>query len=250
MSTQNGNKWTLHFTLWGIPVEIQPSSWVVLALLGGAFGISDGNSLIQVLIFVAAGMLCILAHEFGHVLVMRKFTGLTSSITVAMLGATSSVHASARTRKEYFLWTLAGPVGGLIPGLAAALLLGLQAMAPLAGFSFLCCSPFGISMPTSAEASMVEAIRQGYLSITALQIYATVMSISVWWTIFNLLPILPMDGGHLLETATNNRKLTTQIGMVLAGALALLSISAGMWFGMLIMGYFAYINWQIYQSVR
>ena len=194
MSTQNGNKWTLHFTLWGIPVEIQPSSWVVLALLGGAFGISDGNSLIQVLIFVAAGMLCILAHEFGHALTMRKFTGLTPCITVAMLGATSSVQVGARTRKEYFLWTLAGPVGGLIPGLAAALLLGLQAMAPLAGFSFLCCSPFGISMPTSAEASIVEAIRQGYLSITALQIYATVMSISVWWTIFNLLPILGVSG--------------------------------------------------------
>ncbi len=252
MNTHNFDKWTLRFTLWGIPVEIQPSSWLMLALLGGAFGVSDGNMLVQVLIFVAAGMLCLLAHEFGHALAARKFTGVTPNITMAMLGGVTHAPVSMRTRKEHFLWVLAGPLAGLVPGLAAALLLGLQVGNPFAGLFFLLYAPMGavLSMPDFALNSLGQAVTHGTLSQTALQVYSTLVGISVWWTIFNLLPILPMDGGQLLETATNNRKLTAQVGMILAAVLALLCLIEGMIFGLLLLGYFAYINRQIYQSLK
>ena len=66
MQAQTPHPWTLRFSFFGIPVSIQPMAWVVLALLGGAFGVSTSEDLTQTLVFMAAGMLCLLVHEFGH----------------------------------------------------------------------------------------------------------------------------------------------------------------------------------------
>lgn len=250
MNAPETSRGTLHFTLWGIPISIQPSSWIVLALLGGAFRINDGSDLKNVLIFVAAGMLCLLAHELGHALTGRKLTGETPTISLAMMGGVTMLHNPPRTRMGYFQYILAGPLAGLIPGLAAALLLGMQIGHLGAGISFFFLSPFGAesALPSSHVEALVIALHEGTLSYTALQIYATTTLISVWWCIFNLLPIFPMDGGQILLTITNNYKTTALIGLILAGILTIVSISLSMWFTMMLLGYFAYINWQIFRS--
>ena len=69
------------------------------------------------------------------------------------------------------------------------------------------------------------------------------------WTVFNLLPILPMDGGQLLVTATNRPRLTAVIGMVLSTLLALWFLRGGSIFMTLMTGYFAWINWQILRNI-
>lgn len=251
MNEHEESRGTLKFTIWGIPVVILPSSWIVLALLGGAFGISDGSDLKRVLIFVAGGMLCVLAHELGHALAGRYYTGTTPRITIAMMGGLTSLPIPPRTRAQYFLYVLAGPLAGLLPGLLVALLLGIQVGNIATGLGFMLLSPFGLeqAIPEAQLISLVRAITEGSLSLTALQVYSTIILISVWWSIFNLLPILPLDGGHLLETATNNTKLAALTGVLLAGTLALLSATNAMWFSMMLLGYFAYINWQIFKSL-
>lgn len=62
----------VHFTLFGIPVYIRPSFWVVLAIFGGALSISSVEDLIYPALFVIAGFVAILSHEMGHALVGRK----------------------------------------------------------------------------------------------------------------------------------------------------------------------------------
>ncbi|MBR5895620.1 MAG: hypothetical protein IKZ13_08780 [Akkermansia sp.] len=252
MSTQESSKGTLKFVLFGIPVEIRPSIWVVLALLGGAFRINDGSDLKEVLIFVAAGLLCILAHEMGHALTGLKFTGVAPRVTLAMMGGMTELTVLPPTRAQYILHVLAGPLTGLVPGLVAALLLGLQCENIGAGFTLMLFSPFGAEalMPNDHQIALTIALESNLITLPTLHIYATFMLISVWWCIFNLLPILPMDGGHLLSSSTNNLKLTSLVGMSLAGLLTMVSIVSGMWFTMMLMGYFAYINWQVYQEVR
>ena len=59
MNEQNSPRGVLNFRLFGIPVSIHPMSWVILAVLGGAFGVSDGDDLSRVAVFVVAGMLCL-----------------------------------------------------------------------------------------------------------------------------------------------------------------------------------------------
>ena len=58
----------VHFTLFGIPVYIRPSFWVVLAIFGGALSISSVEDLIYPALFVIAGFVAILIvqHLYGH----------------------------------------------------------------------------------------------------------------------------------------------------------------------------------------
>lgn len=249
MNTQPVSRGTLQFTLWGIPITIRPSIWIVLALLGGAFRINDGSDLKEVAIFVVAGVLCLLAHELGHALTGRRFTGTTPTITLMMMCGLTELPIAPRTRAQLFLYFIAGPLAGLVPGVIAALLLGLQLGNIGAGVTFFLLSPFGAeeAMPQTHFMSLLTALHNGTLSFTMLQIYGTFVLISVWWALFNLLPILPLDGGKLLGTITNNIKRTAMVGMLLAGVLALVSIAFNQWFTMVLLGYFAYINWQIFR---
>ena len=63
MNTPNSQAWTLRFSLFGIPVRIRPIAWVVLAILGGAFGVDDGGDLGRVLVFVAVALTMITGCE-------------------------------------------------------------------------------------------------------------------------------------------------------------------------------------------
>ena len=59
-----------------------------------------------------------------------------------------------------------------------------------------------------------------------------------------------MDGGQLLLTASKNRRMTSGTGMVLSGLLAIYFVSGGGIFMTLMMGYFAWINWKIFNHYR
>ena len=52
----------VHFTLFGIPVYIRPSFWVVLAIFGGALSISSVEDLIYPALFVISCLVEIISH--------------------------------------------------------------------------------------------------------------------------------------------------------------------------------------------
>lgn len=250
MKEQTHGKGTLHFTLWGIPVSIQPSIWLVLALLGGGLGIGSGSELIQVAVFVAMGVLSLLAHEMGHALMGRKLTGATPTITLAMMGGVTALPYAPRTRKDYFLYIAAGPLGGLTLGLLAGLILGLHIGNIGAGVAFYLLSPFNAEDLMTAEQlySLVNALQDGSLPLSVLGVYQTLMLICMWWSLFNLLPIFPLDGAQLLYSVTDNIRLCSIIGLIAGGVICLLSLIAGMWFTVIIIGYLTYLNWQIFRD--
>ena len=249
MNTQNSRKGTLNFMLWGIPVSIDPSSWIVLALLGGGLGISSGTDVMQVAVFVAMGMLSLLAHEMGHALMGRRLTGQQPMIAIAMMGGLTILPRAPYTRRDQFLFTAAGPLGGLTLGLVAAIIMGLHIGDIGAGISFYLHAPFGAIESMSPEhiVSLATAVQDSILPLTALTVYETLMLICMWWSIFNLLPILPLDGGHLLYTLTDNIKLSSIVGMVVGGCVVLYAVTNGMWFMTILMGYLTYLNWQYYR---
>jgi len=77
--------------------------------------------------------------------------------------------------------------------------------------------------------------------------------VNVGWAVFNLLPILPLDGGHIFAGLAGPRHSTLvyQVGMILAvlmavaGLLFLHSLFMAILFGML-----AYGNWQRMRGQR
>lgn len=249
MNPQTRSKGCLRFSLFGIPTEIQPFSWLLLALLGLSLYSHAASPLQPALIFVVVGMLSLLAHEFGHALTARAFTKTTPVIIIGNLGGVTYTPARMPSRLTNFLMVLAGPMADFALGVLAAVMMGLQIGSLGAAFSIYTLEPLslisGIQPPDSAYMALGIAIENGDISRFALLLYSNFFMICFWWTVFNLMPILPMDGGQLLLTATNKPKLTAGIGLVLSALLAIWFVTGGGIFMTLMMGYFAWINWQI-----
>ena len=236
-------KGSIQFQLWGIPVTIHPMSWIVLAIIGGGFGISDKDSLVQVLCFVAAGMLALLAHEFGHALTGRRLGGGNASIIIAGMGGVTRHEFAPASRLNYFITVLAGPLASLLLGIIGGALLGLQLGHIGIGIQLSLTLPLGTVSPEAASLLMNSGI-----SLTLFKLYAALFLICFWWSVFNLLPILPLDGGRLLATLLRNDRLVCIIGLTICGILALWSLISGSWFNFLIIGYLGWLNWQFFRA--
>lgn len=236
-------KGSIQFQLWGIPVTIHPMSWIVLAIIGGGFGISDKDSLVQVLCFVAAGMLTLLAHEFGHALVGRSLGGGNAAIIIAGMGGLTRHERTPSSRLNYFITVLAGPLASLLLGIIGGVLLGLRLGHIGTGIQLSLTLPVGSMSQEAASLLMNSGI-----SLTLFKLYMALFLICFWWSVFNLLPILPLDGGRLLATLLRNDRLVCIIGLTICGILALWSLISGSWFNFLIIGYLGWLNWQFFRA--
>lgn len=233
----------ISFTLFGIPIEIQPFSWLILGVLGLSIFSNAPSPMQGALMFIVAGMLTLLAHELGHALVGRCFTKITPYVVIGGLGGATHHPVGMPGRMPHFLMVLAGPAASYILGVLIAVLAGIQVGS----------IEFGLKLyllhPLMAPAWLSACAEAGLLSASAAMLYGVFYMICFCWTIFNLLPILPMDGGQLLVTVTNRPGLTALIGMVLSALLAIWFLQGGGVFMTLMMGYFAWINWQILRNV-
>lgn len=249
MNNQTGGRGGLQFSLFGIPTEIQPFSWVMLGLLGLSMYSCSASPLQPTLIFVVVGMLSLLAHELGHALSARAFTGATPIIIIGNLGGLTYTPVPMPTRAKHFLMVLAGPLAGFALGIVAAVLLGIQIGSVWAALSIYVVEPLsfipGISVPPDSYVALWQALESGAVTRFALMLYSSFFMVCFWWTVFNLMPILPMDGGQLVLTATDKPKLTAAIGLVISILLCIWFLTGGSIFMTLLLGYFAWINWQI-----
>lgn len=239
----------LRFTVFGIPTEINPFSWLILGILGLMMFSSYPTPLQPALIFVVVGMLTLLAHELGHALTARAFTKVTPMIIIANLGGVTYTPVRMPTRAKHFLMVLAGPMAGFALGGLIAVIMGVQIGSISSALLYYMIDPLqfipGIELPDAAAWAVYRAIESGALGHFGFLFYSISFMICFWWTVFNLLPIIPMDGGQLLLTASNNPRLTGGIGLALSALVGIWFLTGGSVFMALMMGYFAWINWQI-----
>lgn len=246
---------TLRFSLLGIPIEIRLSTWILLAILGGAFSVNDGSSLASTLIFIVSGALCLLAHEMGHALTGRYFTHFSPWVTLGGLGGFTYFPVPPHTRAQYFATTLAGPMASFLLGLLIALSMGAQCGNWLSGISVYLLAPFGLTdrMPLEQLLPILSTfytpLTEQSMALSFLgEIYFTSLSICMWWTVFNLLPILPLDGGQLVKTISGNLRLTVIIGLILCILLIIASLMLGAFLTAMLAVYFAVLNAQILRN--
>jgi stage IV sporulation protein FB len=205
----------IRFSLFGIPIEIQPFFWLTLMLLGGATRADSSGALLQVALFVLAGLVSILTHELGHALTARAY-GASSRITLQAFGGYAAYTGAHMTRRQSFLVTAAGP--------AIQIILGL------------------VIMTLSKFLPEVNADGRYFLHL--------LVSISFFWAILNLLPVMPLDGGQMLNAVLGPEriKITLWISIVVAVVVAVGFYS---WSGSIIfpifLGMFA---WQAFQALK
>ena len=63
----------IHFSLFRIPIQVQPFFWITLALIGGALRADSPERILFTALFVLAGFISVLVHELGHALTARRF---------------------------------------------------------------------------------------------------------------------------------------------------------------------------------
>jgi Zn-dependent protease len=207
----------LSFRIFNFQVHVQFWFWLTLGLIGGGLGANDTQSMLAVLMFVLAGFVSILVHELGHAFMIRKF-GLPTEIHLVAFGGFATFPSGRLGRKESFIVTAAGPLVQFVLGLIALVLLN------------------SLTIPGG---SLMQSL------------LGALVWVSIVWSVLNCLPIYPLDGGQMLSAVLGPKRqgMTYLVGMVVSIAIGALAF---LLFNLLLlsifMAYFAYQNWQYYQS--
>lgn len=202
------------FQVLGFPVTVQPG-FAILVGIYMLFGLQAQRPLWTSLSFAAVVFVSILVHELGHAVTARRLGLRVGGIFIHGFGG--HVTHSRGPAARQLLVSLAGPGAGLLLGIP--LLIGTLVL-----------DPHG-----SARIVLEQAV-----------------FVNVVWSLFNLLPMLPLDGGNalgsLLEVLVGPARgwnVATTVGVVCGAAIALLALSWGQTFIMFLGGYCAWHSLQV-----
>ncbi|MBK9259689.1 MAG: hypothetical protein IPM54_07585 [Polyangiaceae bacterium] len=211
----------MNFRLFGIDVEIEPGFWFIAVIFGlPFFKISNGASgLIPGFIWVLVVLVSVLVHELGHAFAIRRHR-IQPEITLYMMGGKTVWRALLPLKRtDHIIISLAGPFAGF----------------------FLAALVFAVDHFVLAQMSAVPFYAR--FAVTQL------LFVNVYWGIFNLIPVLPLDGGHVLEHALGPKRLrmTAIISMVVGFSVALYFLQAGSIWAAFIFGMGAFQSLRLLQ---
>jgi Zn-dependent protease len=151
----------LRFRLGPFPVNVAPSFLFAAAILGFPFL----NDLLVLALWILVVFVSVLVHELGHAVVGKALGGHPEIQLERFGGVTFPRLPAPPSAASQIGLSLAGPIAGLLPGAA--------------GWAI---ARYAAPDPRSALAIVAD------LAVTT----------SLFWTALNLLPVLPLDGGHVL----------------------------------------------------
>jgi stage IV sporulation protein FB len=231
------------FSIFGIPVEVQPFFWVICALLGGAISADTKEDFLAVALFMMAAFVSILIHELGHALTGRRLGGGRALILLTNMGGLAINQGGRFSRSGRFWMIAAGPGAGFAFLFLILALLSLAFGAPDV-LSWASASLFGIG-----EFDMHGRLVRFFVEKPFMyELLSQLLFINFWWGVLNLLPIMPLDGGQITDLFVRPPRRVYLIGTIAATAAAL--------FGFLIMGQlymtvlFGYFAWKNYQGMK
>ncbi len=224
----------IRFHLFGVPVSIHPSLWLTLALVGGLLSATSASAMLGVALFVIAGFFCLLVHEMGHALMGRRLGGGNPQVFMAWLGGDCCNEKAVLTRLQGVAMTAAGPASSLLLGLLALALLSTYVGGIDAGMELAANNIFGIIPPEYAE----------HLSPAGLEFFRSLIQVSFWWTLLNLIPVFPLDGGQIMHGLMRSSRTMHMVSLIVALLLVMLFILFNFFLMAVFMCFLAYINYQ------
>lgn len=196
----------------GFPVAVEPWFWLSAALLGGAlYNLKGPEGLIAVLLNMVVIFVSVLIHELGHALTIRKF-GAPSEIVLHAMGGVCISRERYTSRWQNILISAAGPAAGFVLALVVFLIVQY------------------LGGPIQQSAPLLYGA------------FFFALWVNIVWGIFNLLPVLPMDGGNILKEVMGPRRLrwTYLISGSVAVLVAIWALYSGLIFMAVMLGFFAY----------
>jgi stage IV sporulation protein FB len=147
--------------------------WIALS----AYQSRGPAAALDITLFLLLLFLCIVLHEFGHILMARRFGVRTPDVILLPIGGVARLERIPDEPKQELLIALAGPAVTL--GIAAALYLILM----LAG------DQPSLRDPTTGDVPLLVRL----------------LGANIWLLLFNLIPAFPMDGGRVLRALLASR---------------------------------------------
>ncbi|MEY2432196.1 MAG: stage sporulation protein [Acidimicrobiaceae bacterium] len=200
-----------HFSLAGIPIRIEWSFWLIAVLLG--YGAREGWLLVAWVVIV---LVSILVHELGHAVALRVYHQQPRVVLQAFGGLTYGSSAY-RSRSQSIVVSAAGPV-------TAFVLLGV---------------------PAYFLQDSIDPRQQFDLYV----ILHDIMWVNIGWSVVNLLPILPLDGGNIAASIFG-RPVARVMSMVVAVSAATYFFQQQNQFAGFFLMLFAVMNFGSYQQEK
>ncbi|MBM3522533.1 MAG: site-2 protease family protein [Alphaproteobacteria bacterium] len=172
--------WSLSLgRIFGTDVRVHVTFVLLIAWLGVAAWLRGGPAAAaDAVAFIVAVFVCVLAHEFGHALMARRFGIATRDITLLPIGGVAGIERIPENPRQELLIALAGPAVNVV--IATALLLLLGARIDAGGSA----AAFG-----AQDLDLVSRLAVANVILVA----------------FNLIPAFPMDGGRVLRALLSLR---------------------------------------------
>ena len=208
------------FTVFGIRVRMHASLLVLivleLLLAETRFGMGIENAMIFSVVLFGI----VLLHEFGHCFAARSVGGTAEDILLTPLGGLAFVDARQRPWPQFVT-----AVGGPLVNVAICLF--------TAGLIF-------VLTPRHASVHWNPLTLSGWWSLS--HYLNWIFAVSLTLLVFNLLPVLPLDGGRILQTLLwfklkyyRATLVTCVVGMIGSVLMAMYGIATfGSFFGLLL----------------
>lgn len=155
----------------GTAIRIHITFLIFLAWIGfSAYRQGGRAEALESLLFICLLFLCVLLHEFGHILMARRFGIATPDVTLLPIGGVASLERIPEKPSQELAVALAGPAVNVVIAILLILLLG--SLAP-------------------ADITRIDDPGLGLL--------ARLASANIFLVLFNMIPAFPMDGGRVLH---------------------------------------------------
>lgn len=186
----------------GTDVKLHVTFLMLLAFIALVSYTSGGlGTAVANMVMIVALFGCVLLHEFGHILMARRFGVRTPDVILLPIGGLARLERMPEEPRQELLIALAGPAVTLAIVVVLYLVLMLS----------------GVSLDVRELARLDGPLLQN------------LMAINVMLLLFNLIPAFPMDGGRVLRAILASRigmRRATRIAASIGQALA---IGFGMW---------------------
>jgi Zn-dependent protease len=174
--------------------------WFAYYQQGGAEAAWEGVA------FVALLFLCVLLHEFGHVLAAKRYGVNTRDVTLWPFGGIASLERIPEKPSEELVVAIAGPAVNVVIAAVLIFLLGAR----------------------------IDPEHLTHIQDPAISMASKLAAANIFLVLFNLIPAFPMDGGRVLRSLLAMRMGHAQatqwaaaIGQGFAVAFGILGIFSG-----------------------
>lgn len=164
-SNQGSSDFDLNFRLLGFPIQVSPTFWLSSILLGWPIIQASGGlaeGFVPLAVWVGVVFVSIIVHELGHALAARSL-GYRPYIHLYFMGGAAFSEVKYGWRQLYV--AAAGPAAGFLLYLLCEGLLRFRILPPSQTIGFF-------------------------------------IWINWYWTLFNLIPVYPLDGGQMVQGLT------------------------------------------------